>query len=172
MSFKTFFSGNEDSYILLNGKDYVTKHETVTKELYQQHLEGKLSLGIIPITKDNTCRFAVIDDDSHKSDKSKPIQPYDYNKLNKKIKILGLPLTVYKSKSGGAHIKLLLDKYYPAYKVRNILKKIAYQLCDGTPEIFPKQDKIDLSKGETGSAINLPYHNGNTRVAIDDAGIL
>ena len=170
MSFKTYFSGNNDAYILLNGNKYVTKHETVTKELYQQHLEGKLSLGIIPIDKNNNCRFAVIDDDSHKSDKSKPVQPYDYNKLLKKIEILGLPLTVYKSKSGGAHIKLLLDKYYPAYKVRNYLKKIAYQLCDGKFEIFPKQDKIDLSKDKTGSAINLPYHNGNTRVAIDNEG--
>ena len=59
MSFKTFFSGNEDSYILLNGNKYVTKHETVTKELYQQHLEGKLSLGIIPITKNNMKFFNI-----------------------------------------------------------------------------------------------------------------
>ena len=106
MSFKTNFSGRDDAYILLNGNKYVTKHETVTKELYQQHLEGKLSLGIIPITKDNTCGFAVIDDDSHHN---QPDYKYDYNKLLKKIELLHLPLTVYKSKSGGAHIKLLLD---------------------------------------------------------------
>lgn len=168
MSFKTNFEGNTDSYILFDGKNYITKHEQVTKELYQQHLEGKLSLGIIPITKDNTCKWGVIDDDSHKKDKSKAIQPYNYKKLLKKIEILGLPVTVYKSKSGGAHIKLSLDKHYPAYKVRNIIKKIAYQLCETTPEIFPKQDK--LNPGDVGSALNLPYHNGNTRVAIDNEG--
>lgn len=168
MSFKTNFSGRDDAYILFNDGVYQTVKGAVTKELFQQHLEGEISLGIIPITKDNTCRFGVIDDDSHKSDKSKPVQAYDYNKLLKRIDLLGLPLTVYKSKSGGAHIKLLLDKHYPASKVRKILKKMAYQLCDGTPEIFPKQDK--LNPGETGSAINLPYHNGNTRVAIDDVG--
>ena len=168
MSFKSFFSGRNDVYVLFDGINYRTVKETLTKEQYQQHLDGEISLGVIPITPEGNCRFGVIDDDSHKSDKSKPVQAYDYNKLLKRIDLLGLPLTVYKSKSGGAHIKLLLDKHYPAYKVRKILKKMAYQLCDGTPEIFPKQDK--LNPGETGSAINLPYHNGNTRVAIDDAG--
>ena len=168
MSFKSFFSGRNDVYVLFDGKNYRTVKGTLTKEQYQQHLDGEISLGVIPITPEGNCRFGVIDDDSHKSDKSKPIQQYDYKKLLKKIEILGLPLTVYKSKSGGAHIKLLLDKYYPADKVRKYLRKLAYQLCDGTPELFPKQDKLNL--GESGSCINLPYHNGNTRVAIDNEG--
>ena len=83
MSFKTNFSGRDDAYILFNDGVYQTVKGAVTKELFQQHLEGEISLGIIPITKDNTCRFGVIDDDSHKSDKSKPVQAYDYNKLLK-----------------------------------------------------------------------------------------
>ena len=73
-----------------------------------------------------------------------------------------------KSKSGGAHIGLFFDKPYPARDVRHILKKVAYQLCDGTPEIFPKQE--ELQPNETGSFINLPYHRGNTRVVINSEG--
>ena len=165
MNFKTYFSGKDDAYILLEGKNYQTVKGALTADHYQQHLEGKLSLGVIPIDKNNNCRFAVIDDDSHHN---QPDYKYPYNKLLKKIKLLRLPLTVYKSKSGGAHIKLLLDKPYPAEKVRKVCKKFAYQLCEGAYEVFPKQDK--LNSGETGSAVNLPYHNGNTRVAIDNEG--
>jgi len=141
MSFKTYFSGNNDAYILFNGSTYQTVKGEINNDLLQQHLEGKISLGRSPLDANNNCRWGAIDDDSHKSDKSKPVQEYDYNKLLKKINLLHLPLIVYKSKSGGAHMKLLLDKPYPAIKVRNFLKKMAYQLCEGTPEIFPSKMK-------------------------------
>ena len=167
MSFKTYFSGNNDAYILFNGSTYQTVKGEINNDLLQQHLEGKISLGRSPLDENNNCRWGAIDDDSHKSDKSKPVQEYDYNKLLKKINLLHLPLIVYKSKSGGAHMKLLLDKPYPAIKVRKFLKKMAYQLCDGTPEIFPKQDEV--KSGETPSAINLPY-NGKSRPCIDTEG--
>ncbi len=46
----------------------------------------------------------------HKADKSKPVQEYNYKKLLKRLKILGIVATVFKSKSGGAHIKINFDE--------------------------------------------------------------
>jgi hypothetical protein len=40
-----------------------------TTKLYQQHLEGKISLGIVPITDKGNCRFGALDLDDHKKDK-------------------------------------------------------------------------------------------------------
>jgi hypothetical protein len=167
-TFKNLNRGRTDAYVLLNGDKYTTIQGNLTDDHYKQHLEGKISLGVIPITPDGNCRFGIIDDDSHKADKSKPIQKYNYNNLLKKLKILGIVATVFKSKNGGAHIKLNFDKPYPAKKVRRFLKKIAYQICESSYDLLPKQD--ELKKEETGTCINLPYHNGNTRVVLDNEG--
>ena len=172
--FKQLFSGLQRGYGLYDPtlpKDYDFKHNLPTIELYQQHLEGKISLGIVPITEKGNCRFGVIDlDDHHK----KPAgYKFDYNKLLKKIKFLKLPLTVFKSKGGGAHCYLFLDKYYKAGDVIHILKKFAYALgCERDVEIFPKQESLFDKKGNRGDGnfINLPYKGGNTRVLIDFEG--
>lgn len=168
---RKLYKGRTDAYGLYDptlDKEYKTVKAPVTNELVNKHLTGEISLGYIPITPDGKCSAGFVDDDSHKKDKSKPVQKYDYNKLLQKIKFLNLPVVVTKSKSGGAHIGLFFDKPYPAKDVRHMLKKVAYQLCDGTPEIFPKQEQ--LQPNETGSFINLPYHKGNTRVVIDSEG--
>ena len=165
--FQKLHQGRTDAYGVYDPitDEYDTKKEALSLEQYKQHLEGKISLGIIPITPDGKCSYGIVDDDRH----HKKINfNYDYNKLLQKIKLLRLPVTVYKSKSGGAHIALHLDKPYPAKDVRYILKKVAYQLCEGDYELFPKQDVI--AKGKWGSFANLPYHNGNTRVLIDSKG--
>lgn len=170
-TFSNLYKGRTDAYGVFDpalAKEYETVKQPLTLQHYNKHLAGEISLGVIPITPDDRCSAGFIDDDSHKKDKSKPIQKYDYNKLLHKINSLGLPVVVTKSKSGGAHIALFLDKAYPAKDVRHILKKFAYQLCEGTPEIFPKQEQ--LMKDDTGSFINLPYHKGNSRVIINNEG--
>ena len=170
-TFSNLYKGRTDAYGTFNPgdeKEYETVKQPLTVELYNKHLAGEISLGVIPITPNGRCSAGFIDDDSHKKDKSKPIQKYDYNKLLHKINALELPVVVTKSKSGGAHIALFLDKAYPAKDVRHILKKFSYQLCEGIPEIFPKQDH--LQPKEWGSFINLPYHKGNSRVIINNEG--
>ena len=167
-TFKNLNTGRTDVFVLWNGEKYTTVHANVTDSHYTKHLEGQHSLGIVPITPDGNCRYGIIDDDTHKADKSKPVQEYNYKKLLKKLKILGIVATVFKSKSGGAHIKINFDKPYPAKKVRRYLKKIAYQICESSYDLLPRQD--ELKKDDTGTCINLPYHNGNTRVVIDDEG--
>ena len=163
--FQKLFTGLQRGYGILraDGNYQYVKGQPTTK-LYQQHLEGKISLGIVPITDKGNCRFGVIDFDDHKKNGIK-IKDFDYEALLKKIKFLKLPLIVFKSKSGGAHAYLFLQEWVPAIDVRHILKKMAYALgCSRDIEIFPKQDKIEPD--DSGNFINLPYHAGNTRVAV------
>ena len=166
-AFEKLFSGLQRGYGLLHGDVYHYVKGQPTTELYQQHLEGKISLGIVPITDKGNCKFGVIDDDSHKKGGVK--KDFDYNTLLKKIKFLKLPLTVFKSKSGGAHCYLFLNKFYPAIDVRHIMKKFAYALgCSRDAEVYPKQEK--LLPTDDGNFINLPYKGGNTRVLLDFTG--
>ena len=43
----------------------LTKKGDVTIELFRQHLNGQLSLGIVPIMKDNQCKWGCIDVDEY-----------------------------------------------------------------------------------------------------------
>ena len=80
----------------LKGKSFV-KREPVTDNLWINHLQGVgPSLGIIPINEQNKCVWGSIDIDSYAG--------FDHQKLINKIKLLKLPLVVFRSKSGGAHV--------------------------------------------------------------------
>ena len=48
----------------VKGQSFV-KREPVTNELWQKHLDGVESLGVIPINDDNKCKWGCIDIDSY-----------------------------------------------------------------------------------------------------------
>ncbi len=60
----------------LEGKSIIVR-KPPTDELWEQHLSGERSLGIIPITDDNTCQWGCIDIDQY---------PLDHKKIVSKIR--------------------------------------------------------------------------------------
>ena len=136
-----------------------------TKQMFQEHLDGKdPALGIIPINEENKCKWACIDIDLYNG--------FDHKELIRKIRQHNFPLIVCRSKSGGAHVFLFADNFLPAVLFRSKLKEMAAKLGYANAEIFPKQNKVDMQKGVTGSFLNLPYHNEKMtmRYAIKDDG--
>jgi hypothetical protein len=81
----------------VKGQSFV-KREPVTNELWQKHLDGTESLGVIPINDKNQCKWGCIDIDSYAG--------FNHSELIQKIDKLNLPLIVFRSKSGGAHVFL------------------------------------------------------------------
>jgi hypothetical protein len=160
---KSFITKDKDN-------NYETIHRTITLGDYQDHIKGNVSIGVEPRNDSSKCRFGMLDFDDHKKDKENivPWTKKKYKKLIDKISFLGLPLSVFKSNSGGAHAYLLLDGWYPAVDVRHILKKFNYALGyereSSEVEIFPKTDVLD----NEGKKINLPYAGGNSRVLLND----
>jgi hypothetical protein len=157
--FYTYFSGNNRAYGEFTvtektnqGEKVPGKARTITKTLkkenYEAHLSGEAGLGIVPINYNNQCRFGVIDIDDYN---------LDLRELNKKINLLELPLILFRSKSGGAHLYLFLRSFVNAEEVIEILKSFSALLGYSETEIFPKQ-KV-LKKGAVGNWINLPYFN-------------
>ena len=127
-----------------------TVKKKVTAKLYADHLSGKSSLGIVPITEEATCWFGAIDIDEF---------PLDLEALEEKIDQLALPLIICRTKSGGAHLYLFAKKQIPAVILRSKLKLFAQALGFPQAEIFPKQS--DNSEETLGSWINLPYFNAD-----------
>ena len=147
----------------IKGKSFVTR-EKVTDDLWNKHLQGiEPSLGIIPINDDNKCIWGCIDIDSYAG--------FDHKKLINKIKELKLPLVVFRSKSGGAHVFLFTEVPVEAKIVRDKLLSISAVLGYGGAEVFPKQIELK-SQDDTGNFLNLPYFNGDntTRYAFKDDG--
>jgi|TARA_R100001480_G_scaffold5526_1_gene12422 hypothetical protein len=138
----------------VKGQSFV-KREPVTDELWNLHLQGKESLGIIPINDDNQCIWGCIDIDSYAG--------FDHKKLISKIKNLNLPLVVCRSKSGGAHVFLFTSEYATAKLMRDKLVQIRAVLGYGNSEVFPKQTELK-SQDDTGNFLNLPYFNGDSSV--------
>ena len=84
---------------------YKFVQEPRTTETFEAHIDGKSSIGIVPINEKNECVWGAIDVDTY---------PLDHTKIVQKIEKLKLPLIVCRSKSGGGHIYLFLKKPVPA----------------------------------------------------------
>jgi len=146
----------------VKGKSFV-KREAVTDKLWQDHLSGiEPSLGIIPIDENNKCRWGCIDVDKYNLNHKNLINLINNNQL---------PLTVCRSKSGGAHIFLFTTIPVEAKLMRDKLTAVRAFLGFGNAEVFPKQIELK-SEDDTGNFLNLPYFNSanTTRYAFNFKG--
>jgi len=119
----------------------ITFRDPVTVELWTRHLEGKKGLGIIPLTQGDSCHWAALDID---------VNDINHKALEKQIDTLGLPLRVFRSKSGGAHLFVFLDK--PITHLNSWSSALGHGGC----EVFPKQ-KNRCSENDLGNWLNMPY---------------
>jgi hypothetical protein len=122
-----------------------------TELLWEKHLAGKQRLGVVPITDEGTCRFGAIDIDQY---------PLDLPELESRIVKLGLPLTVCRSKSGGAHLYLFTGEPVAAALLRDKLAEWAGVLGYPGVEVFPKQSKL-ANRDDVGNWINMPYFDAD-----------
>ena len=103
----------------------------VTKKLWEEHLKGSdPGLGIVPINKENKCKWGCIDIDTY---------PFDHKKFIIKLKEKNVPMIVCRSKSGGAHAFLFTKQFVPAAVMRAKLKIIASAMGFASAEIFPNK---------------------------------
>jgi hypothetical protein len=172
--FSSIFAGLEQAYGTFKiekqtqsgknaGKAAVIR-ETRTTELWEGHLSGTgKGIGIIPINEDNSCVWGCIDIDQY---------PLDHTDLVAKIRQAKLPLVVCRSKSGGAHCFLFTTEWIEAKVMQETLQHISTALGYGNSEIFPKQVKLHLDRGDIGNFLNLPYYDAEDglRYAIKDDG--
>lgn len=118
---------------------------------WREHLDGTGSgMGVIMLQEDNTCRFGAIDVDDRAT---------DHVKLEAKVRKMGLPLVVCRSKSGGAHLYCFTSEDVDSA----VLQKKLAEWCallgySDKTEIFPKQTSR-FNDQDKGNWINLPYYN-------------
>ena len=143
-----------------------TLQEPLSLVHWQSHLEGTTSIGVIPITDNETCRWGCIDVDEY---------PVDIKHLQKLIKDMNLPLVPCLTKSGGVHLFLFTKEPVPAFKFKSKLEEIAAAMGRTGDEIFPKQhqwSKQTEKHKQTGNWLNMPYFGGEdtTRYGLNKKG--
>jgi hypothetical protein len=140
----------------------ITIRGEVTLDLWTAHLRGICGIGIVPLLDDNKVLFSAIDIDDY---------TLDFGELNNSIQENNLPLTFFRSKSGGAHLYLFLEEPLEAKLVREALSRMCDILGFGGVEVFPKQDRRD-DPDSIGNWLNMPYFfaEGTSRYAVDNDG--
>ena len=172
--FYALFMGNERAHGVFNvkaererdGKKQGTAtviKEPTTVEHWVAHLNGENGLGIVPIKDTQSCVWGAIDVD---------VYSVDHKYLCSKLKKAGLPGVVCRSKSGGAHLYFFFTEDVSAEDLQPKLAEIAAMLGYAGCELFPKQTKILVDRGDTGNFLNMPYFAGErtTRYAFDEDG--
>lgn len=175
VDFSKLFSGNTSCYgefipdttitgesEKAKGKSF-TRHAEPTFPLYESHLKGEKSIGIVPIDANGKVRFAAIDVDEY------PNKAKFYCAM---ITRYGFPLVPIQSKSGGLHLYCFFSTDTDAAQAIAAMTSLRQILgLPSTTEIFPKQ--VTLAEGQVGNWINLPYFNeqNTTRYAYGDEGL-
>ena len=147
------------------------KHEWSSTEIkekdYQEHLDGKKSIGIQPCTDNATAKFGAIDIDS------KAYKEMNYKFYLDIIQDKNLPIIPVLSKSGGLHLYVFTTEPVRAIQIKEFLESVLFLFkLPITTEVFPKQTSLGSNtEGQkiNGNFINLPYH-GQDRKALNPDG--
>ena len=171
--FADLFAGNLRSFGRWDPRtgNMTTIKGEVLLDNYEDHILGRVGIGVVPVTDGNTCKFGAIDIDKHDTP-----EDIDFRALAFKIEQYRLPLVMCRTKRGGAHLYLFGSEYLPAKQVQRILASWRDMLqIPYKTEIFPKQDSLTTSGGEKalGNWINLCYFDAlnSQRYAFDSSGL-
>jgi len=182
--FRSLFRGRDDVYAVRwegkNGKSgyspacirdsrsfFASKTEAIkqrqllpsTDQVIHDHLSGKLTAGIYPLLKDETCWFLALDFD-------KATWADDVSAFLQVCAQWAIPASLERSRSGkGAHVWIFFEQAIPASLARKmgaaILTRTMEQRhhvgLDSYDRMFPNQDT--LPKGGFGNLIALPLQH-------------
>lgn len=164
--FKSLFKGRNDVFAhrweMENGKDGYSpvrkndKFQPLNNQAIYDHLSGEKTIGIYPVSRDNTCWFLAVDFDKRNWQK-------DVRYFVDSCKTFGLPAYTEISRSGnGCHVWLFFQKPVKADKARKLgqillnktMEKSGKSTLNSYDRMFPNQDFVP--EGKLGNLIAVP----------------
>jgi hypothetical protein len=131
------------------------------QDQWSDHLSGVRLLGQGVLCDDNKVWYACLDID---------IYEIDYLEEMNKIRKSGLPLVVFRTKSGGLRIVVLFSEAIEAELVISRMRRVAASLGYAGCEIFPKQTSLIVEKDDCPSWIYVPF--GGTHEMFSEQGCM
>jgi len=148
-----------------NSRTWFVK-EDLTDEVWQRHLSGEKSIGCVPIKPNNMVSWGAVDIDTYDG-------TVDRLEIQRKITEHSLPFIMGRSKSGGIHLYIFLEREVLAKDMVAKLEGFAAFFGQGDAEIFPKQVKLGSNDNDSdfGNALSMPYDGeASLRYATNDGG--
>ena len=139
--------------------DYLTIHEPVTADLWQDHLEGKYVIGLRP-ERDDKIKWGCIDVDPQS------YKDYSSKKYIDIIKNNNLPLIPVRSKSGGLDIFLFLKDWENKVDVLKILNKWNNDYFMAN-EVFPMNKALGMPYFNAKMTTEFAYNNDGTPIMLE-----
>lgn len=145
----------------LGDRSILPEYLYLTDKVIQQHLEGKIVIGVYPLLNDDTCWFLAVDFDEKEYE-------VDASSFVGTCESFGVTAYLERSRScNGAHVWVFFEEPIPAILVRQLGFAMLTQTMERRHQIsltsydrlFPNQDT--LPRGGFGNLIALPlqYHS-------------
>lgn len=132
----------------------------LTDQVINDHLTGKITVGIYPLFQDETCRILAVDFD-------KASWQEDAAAFLRSCKEMGIPAALERSRSGsGGHVWIFFDHPVRASQARKLgcavltrtMERYRHIGLDSYDRFFPNQNT--MPKGGFGNLIALPLQAG------------
>jgi len=155
--FRTRFSGLDHvhgAYDPQSGRSWQVQ-QPVTDKVVLNHLTGKRPLGIYLLTGATTKAVAVDFDDENANPSLDFVAAAAH---------YGIEAHIETSKSKGFHVWAFADGAgLSARKARAVTHHLLREIRAAGVEVFPKQDAIDVGRGQVGNFINVPLYGRAAR---------
>lgn len=151
------FIGRKSAYALqVEDGSYICVNEPITKELLEEHIEGKKTIGSYVIREDELLDYGVIDIDGGQEVITDPLNHPLY-RFAETIYNLFPDFTRALEFSGrrGYHVWIWTNQPEQPKFIRELIKSRLKKLDIKGIEIYPKQDNLRGLKGY-GSMIKIP----------------
>jgi hypothetical protein len=156
LNFRRLFDGRTD--IVGNGENpanpFRPSPERPLIEYFEDHLQGKKSIGVYPQIETNMVKWGCVDFDEG-YDESWPDAVNVYRVLQE----FGVTSWCEKTRTKGWHVWVFLDWWTSAKTVREALLAACQLVSAPTKEINPKQAELTEEK-PYGNYVRLPYPGG------------
>ena len=152
-SVMSLFQGRPDAYGIERGGKVWAERHPVCVEHFQDHLAGKIRLGIYPVNGDNSTHWTAI----HFDTPDRARVEATYSKLVER----GFFPYLEVSRSKGYHLWIFFDAPVQAELAREAMSAILQEAGADGVEIFPKQDR--LGDGEIGNYVFLPLNGSSLK---------
>jgi|SRR5579862_378151 len=133
------------------GKTFAWKNKKPTTALWEQHLRGKIAIGVQASKDDGPASFGSIDIDEYSADTAKIVAQIYRDEL---------PLIPCRSKSGGLHLFIFASEPVPRDLIERALRSLAARLGISLNKIGGRGNEIIV-----GSNIWMP-HSGERFAAV------
>ena len=92
--------------------------------------------------------------------------PLDHKLLVEKIRRLKITIGSVPLKVRRSALLLFATEWTEARDMQKALQNMSAALGYGESEIFPKQVKLHLDRGDVGNFLNLPYYDAEKRTTL------